>query len=51
MDGRYNGAMLQVVNPHGSILYRDARPARRVFYHIGAPMVSYSGTYQGQGTL
>lgn len=43
--------MLQMVNPHGLILYRDARLAQIVFHQMSEPVLGYSGAYQGQGTV
>lgn len=54
MDSGYKGAvgaMLQVVNPHGFISYRDARLAQMVFHQMSEPVLGYSGTYQGQRTV
>lgn len=54
MDSGYKGAvgaMLQVVNPHGLILYRDARLAQMVFHQMSEPVVGYGGTYQGRKTI
>lgn len=51
MDSGYRGAvgaMLQVVNPHGLVLHRDARLAQMVFHQMSEPVVGYGGTYQGQ---
>jgi len=47
MDSGYTGAigaMLQVVSPHGLLLYRDARLAQIVFYQMSEPVTGYSGT-------
>ncbi|CAF9920087.1 hypothetical protein IMSHALPRED_004812 [Imshaugia aleurites] len=54
MDSGYKGAvgaMLQVVNPHGLVLYRDARLAQMVFHQMSEPVVGYSGMFQGQGAV
>ncbi len=50
MDSGYKGAMgglLQVVNPHGLRLYRDARLGQIVFHQMRENVKGYSGTYQG----
>jgi dUTP pyrophosphatase len=50
MDSGYHGAvggMLQVVNPHGLRLYRDARLAQIVFHQMSEPVEGYQGQYQG----
>ena len=50
MDSGYTGAvgaMLQVVNPHGLLLFRDARLAQMVFHQMSEPVEGYSGVYQG----
>ncbi len=50
MDSGYNGAvgaMLQVMNPHGLLLFRDARLAQMVFHQMSEPVEGYSGVYQG----
>lgn len=51
MDSGYNGAvgaMLQVVNPHGLRLYKDAKLAQIVFHQMSESVKGYSGVYQGQ---
>jgi len=51
MDSGYNGAigaMLQVVNPHGLRLYKDAKLAQIVFHQMSEPVKGYSGVYQGR---
>lgn len=45
------GAMLQVVNPHGLLLFRDARLAQMVFHQMIEPVEGYSGVYQGAGSV
>ena len=50
MDSGYKGAvgaMLQVVNPHNLLLFRDARLVQMVFNQLSEPVESYSGVYQG----
>ena len=50
MDSGYHGAvggMLQVVNPHGLRLYRDARLAQIVFHEMSESVEGYQGQYQG----
>lgn len=54
MDSGYRGAvggMLQVVNPHGLRLCRDARLAQLVFYQLTEKVEGYRGAYQGSGTV
>jgi len=54
MDSGYKGAvgaMLQVVNPHGLLLFRDARLAQMVFHQMSKPVEGYSGVYQGSGSI
>jgi dUTP pyrophosphatase len=54
MDSGYNGAvgcMLQVVNPHGLRLWRDARLAQMVFHQMSGATEGYSGTYQGRQAM
>lgn len=54
MDSGYRGAvgaMLQVVNPHGLLLFRDARLAQMVFHQMSEPVEGYSGVYQGSGSI
>jgi dUTP pyrophosphatase len=49
MDSGYTGAvgcMLQVVNPHGLRLWRNARLAQMAFHQMSEPTEGYSGTYQ-----
>jgi dUTP pyrophosphatase len=54
MDSGYNGAvgaLLQVLNPHGLRLYRDARLAQMVFHQMKESVEGYSGTYQGRQNM
>lgn len=54
MDSGYKGAvgaMLQVVNPHGLLLFRDARLAQMVFHEMSEAVEGYSGVYQGSGSV
>ena len=54
MDSGYKvavGAMLQVVNPHGLLLFQDARLAQMVFHQMSEPVEAYSGVYQGSGSV
>ncbi|KAF8519754.1 deoxyuridine 5'-triphosphate nucleotidohydrolase [Hysterangium stoloniferum] len=49
MDAGYNGAigaMLQVSNPHGITLHRDAKLAQIVFHELQEKVEGYSGIYQ-----
>ena len=43
--------MLQVVNPHGLLLFRDARLAQMVFHQMTEPVDGYNWTYQGSTTV
>jgi dUTP pyrophosphatase len=50
MDSGYKGvvgAMLQVVNPYGLTLLRNAKLAQMVFHQMSEQAEGYSGTYQG----
>jgi dUTP pyrophosphatase len=50
MDSGYKGAvgaLLQVVNPSGLRLYKNARLAQFVFHQMSEPVVGYQGMYQG----
>jgi len=54
MDCGYQGAvgaMLQVVNPHGLLLFRNARLAQIVFHEMREPVEGYSGKYQGSRSI
>lgn len=54
MDSGYKGAiggLLQVVNPYGVDLVRDAKLAQMVFHQMTEPADAYNGTYQGRTTL
>lgn len=54
MDSGYQGAvgaMLQVVNPHGLLLFRNARLAQIAFHQMSEPVKGYSGVYQGSGSV
>jgi dUTP pyrophosphatase len=54
MDSGYNGvvgAMLQVVNPQGLRLFRDAKVAQMVFHQMSEEVEGYSGVYQGRTSL
>ncbi|KAI4267935.1 MAG: hypothetical protein L6R35_006808 [Caloplaca aegaea] len=49
MDSGYKGAvgaMLQVVNPHGLLLFKDARLAQMVFHQMSERGEGYSGVYR-----
>ncbi|KAH6638877.1 deoxyuridine 5'-triphosphate nucleotidohydrolase [Boeremia exigua] len=51
MDSGYKGAVggvLQVVNPYGLRLYKDAKLAQIVFHEMSEPVEGYSGIYQGR---
>jgi dUTP pyrophosphatase len=54
MDSGYKGAvgaMLQVVNPYGLTLLRNAKLAQMVFHQMSARTEGYSGTYQGSTNM
>ncbi|KAI4133778.1 MAG: hypothetical protein LQ341_006134 [Variospora aurantia] len=54
MDSGYEGAvgaMLQVVNPHGLLLFKDARLAQMIFHQMSERVEGYSGVYQGSGSI
>jgi dUTP pyrophosphatase len=54
MDCGYKGAMgalLQVVNPNGLGLYKNARLAQMVFHEMSEPVEGYNGTYQGRENM
>ena len=54
MDSGYKGAiggMLQVVNPYGLLLFRDARLAQMVFHEMSEPVEGYNGMYQGSSSI
>ncbi|KAF2489361.1 putative dUTP diphosphatase Dut [Lophium mytilinum] len=51
MDSGYKGAIgvvLQVVNPRGLRLLRDAKLAQMVFHQMSEPVEGYNGVYQGR---
>jgi dUTP pyrophosphatase len=50
MDSGYHGAvgaLLQVMNPHGLRLFKDARIAQLVFHQMSEKTEGYKGVYQG----
>ncbi len=54
MDSGYKGAvsaMLQIMNPHGLLLFRDARLAQMAFHQMSEPVDGYSGVYQGSESV
>lgn len=54
MDSGYKGAvsaMLQVVNLHGLLLFRNARLAQMAFHQMSEPVEGYNGVYQGLGSV
>lgn len=54
MDSGYEGAvgaLLQVVNPMGLQLHRNARLAQMVFHQMSEPVKGYSGMYQGRSSM
>ena len=54
MDSGYKGAMgamLQVMNPHGLLLFRDARLAQMAFHQMSEPVDGYNGVYQGSESV
>ncbi|KAF3001573.1 hypothetical protein E8E14_001090 [Neopestalotiopsis sp. 37M] len=49
VDSGYEGAMgalLEVQNPHGVILHKDAKLAQIIFEEMGATVEGYKGVYQ-----
>lgn len=54
MDSGYEGAvgaLLQVLNPLGLELYKNAKLAQIVFHQMTEPVEGYNGTYQGSASL
>ncbi|KAK2757342.1 hypothetical protein FQN54_004856 [Arachnomyces sp. PD_36] len=54
MDSGYEGAVgavLQVLNPSGLRLYKNARLAQFVFHQMSEPVEGYNGMYQGRATV
>ncbi len=54
MDSGYEGAiggLLQVVNPTGLPLYRDARLRQMVFHEMAEKVEGYNGVYQGRSSI
>ncbi|RDL38618.1 Deoxyuridine 5'-triphosphate nucleotidohydrolase [Venustampulla echinocandica] len=54
MDSGYEGAvgaLLQVVNPSGLQLYKNARLAQFVFHQMSEPVKGYDGAYQGSPSI
>ncbi|PMD57577.1 deoxyuridine 5'-triphosphate nucleotidohydrolase [Hyaloscypha bicolor E] len=54
MDSGYRGAvgaLLQVANPHGLRLWKDARLAQIVFHHMTEKTEGYKGVYQGREVM
>lgn len=54
MDAGYTGAvgaMLQVVNPAGLRVYKEARLGQFVFHQMSEPVKGYDGVYQGSTTV
>jgi len=54
LDSGYHGAvgaLLQVLNPLGLMLYRDARVAQVVFLQMNGVTEGYAGVYQGSERL
>jgi dUTP pyrophosphatase len=45
------GALLQVANPHGLRLWKDARLAQIVFYYMIKKTEGYKGVYQGREVM
>jgi dUTP pyrophosphatase len=45
------GALLQVVNPQGLRLWKDARLAQMVFHRMSEPTKGYNGIYQGREAM
>ncbi|KAJ7132976.1 putative dUTP diphosphatase Dut [Mycena filopes] len=54
MDSGYKGTiggMLQVVNPHGLTLFKDAKLAQFVFHQMKEKVEGYSGAYQNKAAM
>ncbi|KAJ6494080.1 putative dUTP diphosphatase Dut [Mycena vitilis] len=54
MDSGYKGAiggMLQVMNPHGLTLYKNAKLAQFVFHEMKEKVDGYSGVYQNKAAM
>lgn len=54
LDSGYEGAvgaLLQVLNPHGLRLFRDARLAQFVFHQMSEKVEGYDGVYQGRTAM
>ncbi|KAF7293904.1 hypothetical protein HMN09_01186600 [Mycena chlorophos] len=54
MDSGYKGTiggMLQVVNPHGITLFKDAKLAQFVFHEMKEKVEGYSGVYQNKTAM
>jgi dUTP pyrophosphatase len=50
-DAGYNGrsqSLLQVINPHGFRLQKNARVVQLVFFRLSSETEGYSGIYQGE---
>lgn len=41
------GALMEVKNPHGVVLYKDSKLAQIVFEELGGVVEGYKGIYQG----
>ncbi|OJK03792.1 hypothetical protein ASPACDRAFT_75323 [Aspergillus aculeatus ATCC 16872] len=53
VDAGYEGAMgalLEVKNPHGVVLYRNAKLAQIVFEELGETVEGYQGIYQSSAS-
>ncbi|KAF8806345.1 deoxyuridine 5'-triphosphate nucleotidohydrolase, partial [Phlegmacium glaucopus] len=54
LDSGYEGALgalLQVMNPHGLTLFRNAKLAQFVFHQLSEKVDGYSGTYQNRKAM
>nr|GAT46925.1 predicted protein [Mycena chlorophos] len=54
MDSGYKGTiggMLQVMNPHGITLFKDAKLAQFVFHQMKEKVEGYSGVYQNKSSM
>ncbi|KAJ7271288.1 deoxyuridine 5'-triphosphate nucleotidohydrolase [Mycena haematopus] len=54
MDSGYKGTiggMLQVVNPHGLTLFKDAKLGQFVFHQMKEKVEGYSGVYQNKAAM
>ncbi|KAJ7085651.1 deoxyuridine 5'-triphosphate nucleotidohydrolase [Mycena belliarum] len=51
IDASVPGGMLQVVNPHGLTLFKNAKLAQFVFHQMMEKVEGYSGVYQNKAAM